>query len=167
MKSFKSLRVRILRLERYNVYNVYNLYSMAKEIMTVVKLQVQAGKANPAPPIGPALGQHGLNIADFCSRFNEATKDRMGDVIPVEITVYSDRSFTFIMKTSPAADLLKKAAKVEKGAGNPLKDKVGKVTKEQVREIAQAKMEDLNADDIEGAMKIIEGTARSMGIKVE
>lgn len=140
---------------------------MAKEIMTVVKLQVQAGKANPAPPIGPALGQHGLNIADFCSRFNEATKDRMGDVIPVEITVYSDRSFTFIMKTSPAADLLKKAAKVEKGAGNPLKDKVGKVTKEQVREIAEAKMEDLNADDIEGAMKIIEGTARSMGIKVE
>jgi large subunit ribosomal protein L11 len=140
---------------------------MAKEIMTVVKLQVQAGKANPAPPIGPALGQHGLNIQDFCSRFNEATKDRMGDVIPVEITVYGDRSFTFIMKTSPAADLLKKAAKVEKGAGNPLKDKVGKVTKDQVREIAQAKMEDLNADDIEGAMKIIEGTARSMGIKVE
>lgn len=135
--------------------------------MTVVKLQVQAGKANPAPPIGPALGQHGLNIQDFCSRFNEATKDRMGDVIPVEITVYGDRSFTFIMKTSPAADLLKKAAKVEKGAGNPLKDKVGKVTKDQVREIAQAKMEDLNADDIEGAMKIIEGTARSMGIKVE
>ncbi len=140
---------------------------MAKEIMTVVKLQVQAGKANPAPPIGLALGQHGLNIADFCSRFNEATKDRMGDVIPVEITVYSDRSFTFIMKTSPAADLLKKAAKVEKGAGNPLKDKVGKVTKEQVREIAEAKMEDLNADDVEGAIKIIEGTARSMGIKVE
>ncbi|HBO16459.1 MAG: 50S ribosomal protein L11 [Candidatus Moranbacteria bacterium GW2011_GWE2_35_2-] len=140
---------------------------MAKEIMTVVKLQVQAGKANPAPPIGPALGQHGLNIADFCSRFNEATKDRMGDVIPVEITVYSDRSFTFIMKTSPAADLLKKAAKVEKGAGNPLKDKVGKVTKEQIREIAEAKMEDLNADDVEGAIKIIEGTARSMGIKVE
>lgn len=135
--------------------------------MTVVKLQVQAGKANPAPPIGLALGQHGLNIADFCSRFNEATKDRMGDVIPVEITVYSDRSFTFIMKTSPAADLLKKAAKVEKGAGNPLKDKVGKVTKEQVREIAEAKMEDLNADDVEGAIKIIEGTARSMGIKVE
>jgi len=135
--------------------------------MTVVKLQVQAGKANPAPPIGPALGQHGLNIADFCSRFNEATKDRMGDVIPVEITVYSDRSFTFIMKTSPAADLLKKAAKVEKGAGNPLKDKVGKVTKEQIREIAEAKMEDLNADDVEGAIKIIEGTARSMGIKVE
>ncbi|MCK9378798.1 MAG: 50S ribosomal protein L11 [Candidatus Moranbacteria bacterium] len=140
---------------------------MAKEITTVIKLQVQAGKANPAPPIGPALGQHGLNIADFCVRFNEATKERIGDVIPVEITVYTDRSFDFIMKTSPAADLLKKAAKIEKGAGNPLKDKVGSVTKDQVREIAQAKMEDLNADDIEAAMKIIEGTARSMGITVK
>ncbi len=140
---------------------------MAKEIMTVVKLQVQAGKANPAPPIGPALGQHGLNIQDFCVRFNDATKERMGDVIPVEITVYTDRSFDFIMKTSPAADLLKKAAKIEKGAGNPLKDKVGSVTKDQVREIATAKMEDLNADDIEGAMKIIEGTARSMGITIK
>ena len=135
--------------------------------MTVVKLQVQAGKANPAPPIGPALGQHGLNIQDFCVRFNDATKERMGDVIPVEITVYTDRSFDFIMKTSPAADLLKKAAKIEKGAGNPLKDKVGSVTKDQVREIATAKMEDLNADDIEGAMKIIEGTARSMGITIK
>lgn len=140
---------------------------MAKEIKTVVKLQIAAGKANPAPPVGPALGQHGLNIQDFCTKFNEATKDKGGDVIPVEITVYEDRSFDFIMKTPPAAELLKKAAKVEKGAGNPLKDKVGKVTKEQVRQIAETKMVDLNANDIEGAIKIIEGTARSMGITVE
>ena len=134
---------------------------------TVIKLQIPAGKANPAPPVGPALGQHGVNIQDFCSQFNDKSKERMGDIVPVEITVNEDRSFSFIMKTSPASDLLKKAAGVEKGAGNPLKDKVGKVTKDQVREIAEKKMEDLNADDVEGAMKIIEGTARSMGIKVE
>ncbi|MEF3692360.1 MAG: 50S ribosomal protein L11 [Candidatus Moraniibacteriota bacterium] len=139
---------------------------MAK-VKTVIKLQIPAGKANPAPPVGPALGQHGVNIQDFCSQFNDKSKERMGDIVPVEISVYEDRSFSFIMKTSPAADLLKKAAGVEKGAGNPLKDKVGKVTKAQVKEIAEKKMEDLNADDIEGAMKIIEGTARSMGIKVE
>lgn len=140
---------------------------MAKKIKTIVKLQIQAGKANPAPPVGPALGQHGLNIQDFCSRFNEATKDKMGDVIPAEITVYEDRTFSFVLKTPPASDLLKKAAKAEKGAANPLKEKVGKITKEQVRQIAEAKMEDLNANDIEAAMKIIEGTARSMGIKIE
>ncbi|HMN19654.1 MAG TPA: 50S ribosomal protein L11 [Candidatus Moranbacteria bacterium] len=140
---------------------------MAKKIKTVIKLQVQGGKANPAPPVGPALGQHGLNIQEFCTRFNDATRDRMGDVVPVEITVYEDRTFDFIMKTAPAAELLKKAAKVGKGAANPLKDKVGKVTMEQVREIAQAKMEDLNANDVEGAAKIIAGTARSMGIKIE
>lgn len=140
---------------------------MAKKIKTVIKLQVPGGRANPAPPIGPALGQHGLNIQDFCARFNEATKDKNGEVTPVEITVYEDRSFDFIMKTSPAAELLKKAAKVEKGAANPLKDKAGKVTKDQVRQIAETKMADLNANDIEGATKIIEGTARSMGIKVE
>ena len=140
---------------------------MAKKIKTVVKLQVSGGKANPAPPVGPALGQHGVNLQDFCSRFNEATKDKMGDVIPVEITIYEDRSFDFIMKTPPAAELLKKAAQVEKGAANPLKDKAGKVTKEQVRQIAEMKMVDLNANDVEAAMKIIEGTARSMGIKVE
>lgn len=139
---------------------------MAK-VKTVIKLQIPAGKANPAPPVGPALGQHGVNIQDFCSQFNDKSKERMGDIVPVEISVNEDRSFSFIMKTSPAADLLKKAAGVEKGAGNPLKDKVGKVTKDQVREIAEKKMEDLNADDVEGAMKIIEGTARSMGIKVE
>jgi len=134
---------------------------------TVIKLQIPAGKANPAPPVGPALGQHGVNIQDFCSQFNDKSKDRMGEIVPVEITVNEDRSFSFIMKTAPASDLLKKAAGVQKGAGNPLKDKVGKVTKAQVQEIAEKKMEDLNADDIEGAMKIIEGTARSMGIKVE
>ncbi len=134
---------------------------------TVIKLQIPAGKANPAPPVGPALGQHGINIQDFCTQFNDKTKDKMGDIIPVEITVNEDKSFTFVMKTPPAAELLKKAAGVKKGAGNPLTDKVGKVTKEQVKEIAETKMEDLNADDVEAAMKIVEGTARSMGIKVE
>jgi large subunit ribosomal protein L11 len=140
---------------------------MAKEVKTVIKLQIQAGKANPAPPVGPALGQHGLNIQGFCTQFNEATKDRMGDVIPVEISVYEDRSFSFVLKTPPAAELLKKAANVKKGAGNPLKDKVGSVTEAQVREIAEQKLEDLNAIDVDAAAKIIAGTARSMGIKVE
>ncbi|MDH4330497.1 MAG: 50S ribosomal protein L11 [Candidatus Moranbacteria bacterium] len=137
------------------------------ELKTVIKLQIKAGQANPAPPVGPALGQHGLNIQDFCTRFNEATKEKMGDVIPVEINVYDDRSFDFVMKTPPAAELLKKAAKVKKGASNPLTDKAGEVTKAQIQEIAEIKMEDLNADDVEGAMKIVEGTARSMGIKVK
>jgi large subunit ribosomal protein L11 len=140
---------------------------MAKKIKTVIKLQLSAGKANPAPPIGPALGQHGLNIQEFCTKFNEATKDKMGDIIPAEITVFEDRTFTFILKTPPASDLLRKAAGVEKGAANPLKDKVGKITEAQLREIAQKKMPDINANDIEAAMKIIAGTARSMGIKVE
>ncbi|MEA3323425.1 MAG: 50S ribosomal protein L11 [Patescibacteria group bacterium] len=138
-----------------------------KKVTTMLKLQIQAGKANPAPPVGPALGQHGINIQDFCTQFNEATKDKMGDVVPVEITVYEDRSFSFIMKTPPAAELLKKAAGVSKGAGNPLTDKVGKVTKDQVKEIAEIKMQDLNASDVDAAMKIVEGTARSMGITVE
>jgi large subunit ribosomal protein L11 len=140
---------------------------MAKKVKTVIKLQIPGGRANPAPPVGPALGQHGLNIQDFCARFNEATKDKNGEITPVEITVYEDRTFDFIMKTTPAANLLKKAAKIEKGAADPLKDKAGKVTKSQVRQIAETKMVDLNANDVEGAMKIIEGTARSMGIKVE
>lgn len=140
---------------------------MAKKVESVIKLQIKAGQANPAPPVGPALGQHGLNIQDFCTRFNEATKELGGDVIPVEINVYEDRSFDFVLKSPPAAELLKKAAGVKKGAGNPLVDKVGKVTKQQVREIAQVKMQDLNANDVEAAMKIVEGTARSMGIKVE
>lgn len=137
-----------------------------KKVTIVVKLQIKAGQANPAPPVGPALGQHGLNIQDFCTRFNEATKEMMGDVVPVEISVYEDRSFDFILKTSPAAELLKKAAGVKKGAGNPLTDKVGKVTKAQVREIAEKKMVDLNANDVEAASKIVAGTARSMGIEV-
>lgn len=140
---------------------------MAKAIKTVIKLQIKAGQANPAPPVGPALGQHGLNIQDFCARFNETTKEKTGDVIPVEITVFEDRSFDFVLKTPPAAELLKKAAKIEKGAADPLKQKVGTVTKDQVRQIAQTKMADLNANDVEAAMKIVEGTARSMGIKVE
>lgn len=140
---------------------------MAKKIKTVIKLQIQAGKANPAPPVGPALGQHGLNIQEFCVKFNDATKDKMGDIIPAEITVFEDRTFTFILKTPPASDLLRKAAGIQKGAGNPLKDKVGTISKDKLREIAEKKMPDLNATDIEGAMKIIAGTARSMGIKVE
>ena len=140
---------------------------MAKKIKTVIKLQIPAGKANPAPPIGPALGQHGLNIQDFCLRFNEATKNKLGDIIPAEITVFEDRTFSFVLKTPPASDLLRKAADIEKGSGNPLKNKVGKVSKDKIREIAEKKMADLNANDVEGAMKIVEGTARSMGIKVE
>jgi large subunit ribosomal protein L11 len=140
---------------------------MAKKIKTVVKLQIQAGKANPAPPVGPALGQHGLNIQEFCVKFNEATKNSMGDIIPAEITVYEDRTFTFVLKTPPASDLLRKAAGVEKGAGNPLKDKVGSISKTKLREIAEKKLTDLNANDVAGAEKIIAGTARSMGIKIE
>jgi len=140
---------------------------MAKVIKTTVKLQIRAGQANPAPPVGPALGQHGLNIQDFCLKFNEATKEKGGDVIPVEITIYEDRSFDFALKTPPAAELLKKAAQIEKGAADPLKQKVGTVTREQVRNIAEIKMVDLNANDVEAAAKIIEGTARSMGIKIE
>ncbi len=140
---------------------------MAKKIKTIIKLQIQAGKANPAPPVGPALGQHGLNIQEFCTKFNEATKDKMGDIIPAEITVYEDRTFDFILKTPPASDLLRKAAGVEKGSGNPLRDKVGKISPEKLREIAEKKIADLNANDIEGAQKIVAGTARSMGITVE
>jgi large subunit ribosomal protein L11 len=138
-----------------------------KPVKTLIKLQIPAGQANPAPPIGPALGQHGLNIQDFCTKFNEATKEMAGDIIPVEITVYEDRTFDFKLKTPPAADLLRKAAGIEKGSGEPHKNKVGKVTKEQVRQIAEKKMTDLNAYSIEQAMKIIEGTARSMGIEVK
>ncbi len=140
---------------------------MAKNIKTVIKLQIPGGKANPAPPVGPALGQHGLNIQDFCTKFNAATKDKSGDIVPVEITVYEDRTFTFIMKTPPAAELLKKAAGIEKGSGKPNQDKVGKVTKAQIRAIAEKKMPDLNAHDIDAAMRIIEGSARQMGITVE
>ena len=133
---------------------------------TIIKLQIKAGQANPAPPVGPALGQHGINIQDFCTRFNEATKEMMGDVVPVEITVNDDRSFDFVLKSPPASDLLKKAAKVKKGASNPLTDKVGTVTRAQLEEIAEKKKEDLNANDVDQAVKIIAGTARSMGIKI-
>jgi len=140
---------------------------MSKEIKTIIKLQISAGQANPAPPVGPALGQHGLNLQDFCSKFNEATKDKIGNIIPVEITIYIDRTFDFKLKTPPASDLLKKAAGIEKGSGVPQKDKVGKVTKKQIREIAELKMEDLNANDVDAAMKIIEGTAKNMGIEVK
>lgn len=139
---------------------------MAKPIKTVLKLQIQAGQANPAPPIGPALGQHGINIQDFCKQFNDATKTMTGDVVPAEITIYEDRSFTFKLKTPPASALLKKAAGIEKGSGIPNKTKVGKVTKEDLRKIAERKMIDLNANDIEAAMKIIAGTAKNMGIEV-
>ncbi|EKE11891.1 MAG: 50S ribosomal protein L11 [uncultured bacterium] len=140
---------------------------MAKKIKTVIKLQIAAGKANPAPPVGPALGQHGLNIQEFCTKFNDATKAQMGDIVPAEITVFEDRTFSFVLKTSPASDLLRKAAGVQKGAGNPLKDKVGKISEAQLREIAEKKMPDLNANGVDAAMKIVAGTARSMGIKVE
>lgn len=139
---------------------------MAKTVKTQIKLQIPAGKANPAPPVGPALGQHGLNIQEFCTRFNEATKARMGEVVPVIITVYDDRTYTFICKTPPASDLLKKAAGLEKGSGKPLQEKVGKVTRAQVREIAEKKLPDLNTTSIEAAMKTIAGTARQMGLEV-
>ncbi len=139
---------------------------MAKEVITQIKLQIPAGKANPAPPVGPSLGQHGLNIMDFCKQFNAKTQKQEGSIIPVVITVYRDRSFTFIMKTPPATDLLKKAVGIIKGSGVPQKDKVGAVSRAQLQEISKQKIEDLNAVNIEGAMKIIEGTARSMGITV-
>jgi large subunit ribosomal protein L11 len=139
---------------------------MAKKVTGFVKLQVPAGAANPAPPVGPALGQHGVNIMEFCKQFNARTQGQPGMIIPVEITVFADRSFTFITKTPPAAILLKKAAGVDKGAAVPQRDKVARVTKKQVREIAELKMPDLNAASVESAMRMIEGTARSMGIMV-
>ena len=140
---------------------------MPKKLVTVIKLQIPAGAANPAPPVGPALGQHGLNIQEFCAKFNDATKDRSGDITPVEISVYEDRTYTFKLKISPAAELLKKAAGIQKGSGKPLQEKIGKVTKAQIKEIAQMKMPDMNTDNLESAMKIIEGTARQMGLTVE
>lgn len=140
---------------------------MAKELLTKVKLQIPAGKANPAPPIGPALGQHGINIMEFCKQYNAATKDKGDSIVPVEISIFKDRSFTFVLKTPPVADLLRKAAGVEKGSGVPNKNKVGKVTMDKVREIAAIKMPDINANDVEAGMKIVAGTARSMGIIVE
>jgi len=140
---------------------------MAKKVIGFIKLHVPAGQANPAPPVGPALGQHGVNIMEFCKQFNARTQSQMGTIIPVEITVYADRSFTFITKTPPAPVLLKKAAGIEKGSGVPHQEKVAKVTRAQLREIAEQKMPDLNTTDIEAAMRMIAGTARSMGIEVE
>lgn len=139
---------------------------MAKQVTGAVKLQIPAGKANPAPPVGPALGQHGVNIMEFCKAFNAKTQKQEGMIIPVVVTIYSDRTFTFVTKTPPASDLLKKAAGIIKGSSVPNKDKVGKVNRVQVEEIAKHKMPDLNATDLSGAIKIIEGTARSMGIQV-
>jgi len=138
-----------------------------KKVLTQVKLQVPAGKANPAPPIGPALGQHGVNIMEFCKQFNDKTKDKGDTIIPVVIDIYEDRTFSFIMKTPPVAELLKKSANIIKGSGEPNKNKVGKVTKEQVREIAKLKMPDLNTTKLESAIKMVEGTAKNMGIIIE
>lgn len=140
---------------------------MAKPIKTIIKLQCNAGKANPAPPVGPALGQHGVNIMEFCQSFNEQTKDKGDTIIPVEITVYEDRTFTFVLKTPPAAILIKKALKIEKASDNSKKNKVGKLDQKSLTEIAELKLPDLNANDIEAAKKIIAGTARSMGVEVE
>jgi large subunit ribosomal protein L11 len=139
---------------------------MAKKVNAIVKLQVKGGQANPSPPIGPALGQHGVNIAEFCKTFNARTQDQMGTVIPVLVTIYADRSFSFITKTPPASVLLKQAAKIAKGSSEPNRQKVGEVTKKQVEEIAKLKLEDLNAHDLQMAVRIIEGTARSMGIQI-
>jgi len=140
---------------------------MAKKVTSIIKLQIPAGQANPAPPVGPALGQHGVNIMEFCKAYNERTSSQQGLIIPVEITVYEDRTFSFITKTPPAADLLKKAAAIEKGSGEPQKEKVATLPRAKIREIAELKMKDLNAKDTEAAMRIIEGTARGMGIEVK
>ena len=139
---------------------------MAKKLKTLIKIQLPGGKATPAPPVGPALGQHGLNIMEFCTRFNDQTKDRMGDIIPAVISVYEDRSFSFILKTPPASELIKKAIKIQKGSGKPLQEKVGKITKAQLRLVAEQKMPDLNTKDVEAAMRTIAGTARQMGVEV-
>jgi large subunit ribosomal protein L11 len=139
---------------------------VAKKVQAMVKLQIPAGKANPAPPVGPALGQHGVNIMEFCKGFNAQTNSQEGLILPVVVTIYADRSFTFVVKTPPASILLKRAAGIAKASANPLKDKIGKVSRSQVREIAQTKLPDLNTDNVEQAMRIVEGTARSMGIEV-
>lgn len=140
---------------------------MAKKIKTKIKLQIAGGQANPAPPVGPALGQHGLNIAEFCKDFNDKTKDKMGDIIPVEITVFEDRCYTFILKTPPAAELIKKAAGIKKGSGKPLTEKIGSISDAQLAEIAKVKLADLNANDLDAAKKIIAGTARQMGVEIK
>ena len=140
---------------------------MPKKVLTQIKLQIVGGAANPAPPVGPALGQHGVNIAGFCKEFNDKTQDKKGEVVPVIISVYEDRSFTFIMKEAPVAEMIKKAINLQKGSAKPLQEKVGKITKAQIRQIAEKKMPDLNAKDIEGAMRMVEGTAKNMGLTIE
>jgi large subunit ribosomal protein L11 len=140
---------------------------MAKKVLTMIKLQIPGGQANPAPPVGPALGQHGVNIMEFCKAFNAQTADQNGRIIPVEITVYEDRSFDFITKTPPAAVLIKEALRLDKGSGEPNREKVGRLTRDQIRQIAETKMPDLNARDLEGAMKVVAGTARSMGVETD
>lgn len=140
---------------------------MAKKLKQLVKLQIQAGQANPAPPVGTALGPHGVNIQDFCAKFNEATKNRMGEVVPVDLSIYEDRTFSFVLKTAPVSDMIKKKLNLKKGSGNPLQAKVGKLTDKQLTEIAEAKMPDLNANDLEAAKKIVAGTARQMGVSIE
>lgn len=140
---------------------------MAKKLLAQIKLQIIGGAANPAPPVGPALGQHGVNIQGFCKEFNEKTQDKKGEVVPVIINVYADRSFDFIMKIAPMAELIKKAAKIQKGSGKPLQEKVGKITKAQIKEIAEKKMPDLNCHTLEAAMSMVEGTAKQMGVTVE
>jgi large subunit ribosomal protein L11 len=140
---------------------------MAKKVLALIKLQIVGGAANPAPPVGPALGQHGVNIAGFCKEFNDKTKDKKGEVVPVIISVYSDRSFSFIMKTPPVPELIKQAAGIKKGSGKPLQEKVGKITKAQVKQIAEKKMPDLNCSKLESAMRMVEGTARQMGVTIE
>ena len=139
---------------------------MARKVLTLIKLQVPGGQANPAPPVGPALGQHGVNIMEFCRQYNEQTQQQAGQVIPAELTIYEDRSFSFVLKQPPAAELIRKAAGIEKGSGEPNREKVARLSRQQVQEIAERKMVDLNANDIENAMRIIEGTARSMGVEV-
>lgn len=140
---------------------------MAKKLVTQIKLQIPAGAATPAPPVGPALGQHGLPIGEFVNLFNNATQERRGEIVPVIINVYEDRTFDFVTKTAPASDMIKKAAKISKGSGNPLTTKVGSITKDQLREIAEKKLPDLNTDDVEQAMKIVAGTARQMGVEIK
>ena len=140
---------------------------MAKKVRAIIKLQINGGQATPAPPVGPALGQHGVNIMEFCKAYNAQTQDKVGTVIPVEITVFEDRSFTFILKTPPAAVLIRQAAGIAKGSGSPRKEKVGKISQDQLRQIAEAKLPDLNANDVDAAMNILAGTARSMGVTVE
>jgi large subunit ribosomal protein L11 len=152
---------------RWRSFELFKETQVAKKVKAVIKLQIPAGKANPAPPVGPALGQHGINIMAFCKEYNERTSSQAGSIIPVEITVFEDRSFTFITKTPPTSDLLKKALGVEKGSGDSGREKIGKLSRDKLREIAELKAKDLNATSIEGAERIIEGTARSMGIEIE